>query len=215
MHDEKRPDTLVHVIAGQHREHSVKQRRCDALHRRSVPSRAPSEHNVVAAFSSIEQPRNVLGRILEVAIHHDGPFALGEIKTGADCLMLTEVATQQDAGHVVGRGREVRTTGQEPSGLPSSTNDLVKPSNCAKSRRQTLEQLGQHPFCTIDGNHHRDVWTLSSSARSSRGCTGLFSPKLGSCSRDRGCLVFAVSIVPQHSICQGARADPFPSPRRS
>ena len=37
-------------------------------------------------------------------------------------------------------------------------------------------------------------------------------PGLGSCSRDRGCLVFAVSIVPQHSICQGARAGPLPQP---
>ena len=50
--------------------------------------------DVVAFLRLLPQRRNRLRLILQVAIHHDNPVAVGNLETGGDRMMLPEVPRQ-------------------------------------------------------------------------------------------------------------------------
>ena len=101
----------------------------EAARTRTAPARrASGEDDVVALGRLVEQPRNLLGRILEVAVHDDCPPPPALREPGGDGCVLTEVAAQADRADAgVAPARPARI-GQESSGLRSSTKTISKDS---------------------------------------------------------------------------------------
>lgn len=60
---------------------------------------APPEHDVVTVLGGGVEAVDFLGRILEVAVHHDDPSPAGRREAGGDRGVLAEVAGKANCAH--------------------------------------------------------------------------------------------------------------------
>src|SRR5439155_15224644 len=138
-----REETVEHVVRG-------------ALEPRG-PSRLPDRvHDVVAVEPARDELRHDLGRVLQIAVHHDDGVAGGRLEPGRDRCLMAERPRQVDRldPGILGvqRAQELR----RPIGAPVVDEDDVERQAAVERRREPADQLGNVVFLVEDGNDHRE-----------------------------------------------------------
>src|SRR5580704_7500814 len=87
---------VVHRNADDRRGQLVMKLRCDAPKRLVLTLLAPATDYIVTVVDRLYQPRNFLGRILQVGIESDDNVTLGLLESREYRRMLAEVARQLD-----------------------------------------------------------------------------------------------------------------------
>ena len=67
---------------------------------------APSADDVVTRGNLFQEQRNVVGIVLQIAVHGDDVLAAGMVESGGEARGLAEVAAQLDDGHTAVDGRD-------------------------------------------------------------------------------------------------------------
>ena len=120
---------------------------------------APAAGDVVALVDFFEQRGNVLGAVLQVAIHGDDDVALGFVEAGRERGGLAEVAAQADhlevavGLHQVGEEFEAAIVG----GVVDE-EDLVGPLQLFENRGEAVVQREYGGLLVVDRNHDRQHW---------------------------------------------------------
>ena len=126
---------------------------------------AAENHLVVAGEGGLVQLRDLLGLVLEVAVHDDDPFAGGVLEAGGDGVVLSEVAGEADA-LAAGFG------GDDPGhGLPGAVGAGVLHHDDLEVGRDRSEGGDEPPaefvetgFGHVHGRDHGDLRTLHAHA---------------------------------------------------
>ena len=119
---------------------------------------ASREHDVDALLCPVPQAWNVLRRILEVAIHDNGPGALTFLEARGDGGVLTEVPAETeraDARVVLGELSDRR-----PRAIAASVvdeDDFGRGCQPIQRRSQTPMQLGHAAGGVVNGNDDADL----------------------------------------------------------
>jgi len=89
----------VVIDVGKPAEEPVEQPRREAL-RCAVGAPAPARYyHVVALARPGVEPRDLLGPVLQVAVHHHHPVPVAVVESRGDAVVLAEIAAELDAFH--------------------------------------------------------------------------------------------------------------------
>ena len=113
---------------------------------------APAADDVVTLAQLVEEQRNVVGIVLQIAVHRDDVFALSVVKARGERRGLPEVAAQLyhhnaaiDTGDLL----------QQPEGVVAAAvihkHQLERLAGCFHDRLQPVVQLGDVFFFVVEG----------------------------------------------------------------
>ena len=97
--------------------------------------RLPARHEVVALVQLREEPRDLRGVVLEVAVDRHDDVALDLAEAGVECRRLAQVAAQPHDADVVGAAWSRTSAAGVPSREPSSTKTTSHGSPRAEKAR--------------------------------------------------------------------------------
>ena len=131
--------------------------RGDPLGDRVAAVLAPSADHVVSLVELGDEPRDVGGIVLQVAVGRDDDLAAGVVEAGGEGGGLAEVPAQAQDAHprVRGLDRE-QPLPRRIRGAVVHEDDLVGLAEGEEARRQLPMQVGQVLGLVVDGDHDGD-----------------------------------------------------------
>ena len=155
-----RLEPAVHVVeahAGDLAGDGVEDLRGDAARDRIAPLGLPARDEVVALVELREQPRDLGGVVLEVAVNCHDDVACGLGEAGVERRRLAEVAPQANDAHVVVRVVEPRQGAERAVGRAVVDEDGLPGAAVAVERGgQLVVEQRDAPLLVVHGDNDRD-----------------------------------------------------------
>ena len=155
--------------AGEAAQHPVDQAARQRPAPRVVPRGAAAARDVVAGLDRLDEPRDVLRLVLEVAVHRHDDLAARAREAGVHRRVLAEVALEADGVDARRRRRAARSSAAnvpsvEPSSTTISSNGRPRPSSVATVRRTSSSSVAAS-FSTVTTTESCGAGSPSCSAR--------------------------------------------------
>ncbi len=114
---------------------------------------------VVAGADRFDQPRDFLGRILQVRVERDHHAAARMLKAGQDRHVLAEIAVEHHHARDLGPLAELprQDLGRAVGAAVVDEDDLVAGAQAVERRIEPVEQRLQAGLLVVDGDHHRHL----------------------------------------------------------
>ena len=145
------------VGAGETAEHSVHHERRQLAAPGVLPHLARAAGDVGAGLDRLDEPRQVLGLVLEVAVHRHEDLAARADEPGVHGRVLPEVALEADRAHAPVRRVDALELGERRVGRAVVDEDeLERATRGVESGGGPLVELPDVLALVVDGNHDRD-----------------------------------------------------------
>jgi hypothetical protein len=158
--------------------------------------RAPPKDDVTSVERPCEQAGELLGRILEVTVHHRNPRAARVVKTCSNRSMLPKVATQENTPHgIVEIGEAFDLRPRAIFGAVVDQDDLITRVLLAQGSGKSLVQV---PYARLTAVHgHNDTEHRVGASRVA--LHALIAPGRATCPNQLIASRHRASIPPVHS----------------
>ena len=124
---------------------------------RVAPLRLPARDEVEALVELREQPRDLGGIVLKVAVDRDDDVALGFLEAGLQRGGLAEVAPEPDDAHLVVLRVQTRERREGAVGRAVvDEDDLPRPTEWFEHGRELVVQQRDAALLVVHGDDHRD-----------------------------------------------------------
>ena len=124
---------------------------------RVAPLRLPARDEVEALVELREQPRDLGGIVLKVAVDRDDDVALGFLEAGLQRGGLAEVAPEPDDAYLVVLRVQTRERREGAVGRAVvDEDDLPRPTEWFEHGRELVVQQRDAALLVVHGDDHRD-----------------------------------------------------------